>query len=122
MSSGSIRTALNWEKHTEEDSQDLFRNWMRECWGLDILNLNTRSYQFNELNKATQKSMLMYGLNILRECLANSITGNTPNRPEGEEKTFVENFAKNVAPEKYEKLSNALTEAHFHLERNGNPE
>lgn len=121
MSDGSLRVAMNWEHHSEEDSHQIFREWMRECWGLDILNLHSKSYKFNELNKATQKSMLVYGLAILRECLATSMTGNEPNRPDGEEKTFVENFADNVPTEKYEKLSSILTEAHFHLERNGNP-
>ena len=73
------------------------------------------------MNKSAQKSLLIYGLNMLRESLSYSITGTAPNRPDGEEKSFIEKFAESISTGKIEMLSNVLNEAHFHLERNGNP-
>ncbi len=121
MSNGSLREAKILMEHTEEVGHQLFRNWMRECWKLDILNINKRCIDFNDLNKSAQKSLIIYGLNMLRESLSYSITETPPNRPEGEEKQFIEKFAESISTAKIESLANVLNEAHFHLERNGNP-
>lgn len=121
VSQGSMSAAMKIVSQVEDDSHQLFRDWMRECWTLDILSINKRTGQFNDLNKSTQKTLILYGLNMLRESLMCQLAGKDPLAGSEEESSFIVNFSKNVSSEKIEQLSNILNTMHLHLERNGNP-
>ncbi|MGB3467093.1 MAG: DNA polymerase III subunit delta [Cyclobacteriaceae bacterium] len=121
VSQGSLSAAIKIASQVEDDSHQLFRDWMRECWTLDILSINKRTGQFNDLNKSTQKTLILYGLNMLRESLMCQLADSEPVAGSEEESKFIVNFSKNVSSEKIEQLSNLLNTMHLHLERNGNP-
>jgi len=121
VANGSMNAALKTASQVEDNSHQLFRDWMRECWTLDILSINKRTSQFNDLNKSTQKTLILYGLGILRECLIHQITHSPVDSGSEEEGDFIVKFAKNVGSDKIESLANILNTTHFHLERNGNP-
>ena len=120
VSQGSMRAAIRIASQVEDDSHKLFRDWMRECWTLDILSINERMGAFNDLNKSSQKTLLLYGLNMLRESLIYQITRQTPMSGSEEESSFIMKFADSVDAEKIEQLSTILNTMHLHLERNGN--
>lgn len=121
VSQGSMSAALKIASQVEDDSHQLFRDWMRECWTLDILNIHKRTGQFNDLNKSTQKTLILYGLNMLRESLMCQLVGSDPLAGSEEESQFIIKFSGSVSSDKIEQLSGILNTMHLHLERNGNP-
>lgn len=121
VSQGNMSHAIRTAAQVEDDSHQLFRDWMRECWTLDVLGIHKRTLQFNDLNKSTQKTLILYGLGILRECLVYQITKQTVEAGSEEETNFIIKFADNVNAGKLEQLAAILNTTHYHLERNGNP-
>ena len=120
VAQGSMRAAIKIAGQVEDDSHKLFRDWMRECWTLDILNINKRMGSFNDLNKSSQKTLLLYGLNMLRESLVYQIASTAPMSGSDEESSFIMKFADSVDANKIEQLAGILNTMHLHLERNGN--
>ena len=120
VAQGSMRAAIKISGQVEDDSHQLFRDWMRECWTLDILNINKRMRAFNDLNKSTQKTLILYGLNMLRESLVYQLADREPMAGSEEESSFIMKFAKSVDATKLEQLAGILNTMHLHLERNGN--
>ena len=72
------------------------------------------------LNKISQKSLLQYGLNVLRESLIASVDGDKLMRLEGEEQDFVKNFSRVLNLETIDNIGQELNQAYYHLERNAN--
>ena len=85
------------------------------------MNIHKRTGQFNDLNKSTQKTLILYGLNMLRESLMCQLAGSEPLAGSEEESQFIVKFSDSVSSEKIEQLSGILNTMHLHLERNGNP-
>ena len=64
--------------------------------------------------------MLIYGLNMLRESLIANYAEGKLLRVIGDERTFAANFNKVVTVAKVTDITVALSDAHYHLERNAN--
>lgn len=120
LADGDINAALKLLNHVEDDSQQLFSAWMRDCFKKDFTAMVFKSDEFHAMNKTAQKSLLQYGINILREAL---ITNHAPGlqRVSGNEAAFVENFSKVMDADKIEKISGLINKAYYHLERNAAP-
>lgn len=120
LADGDINAALNLLNDVEDDSQELFSGWMRDCFKKDFTNMVLKSDQFHSMNKTAQKSLLQYGINIMREAL---IASHAPElqRVSGSEASFVENFSKVMDADKIERISGLMNKAHYHLERNAAP-
>lgn len=121
LADGSLRHAMELKSEVEEDSHEMFRGWMRLCFNNDFAELVALAEKFGSLNKFTQKSMLLYGINILRESLVANLAEGSLLRVIGEERTFAANFNKVMNVEKVSEISTELSEAHYYLERNANP-
>lgn len=121
LADGSLRHAIELKNEVEEDSHEMFRGWMRKCFNNDFASLVDLSEKFSGLNKFTQKSMLVYGINILRESLVANLAEGGLLRVIGEERNFAANFNKVVDVEKVSSISTQLSESHYYLERNANP-
>ncbi|QHT67146.1 DNA polymerase III subunit delta [Rhodocytophaga rosea] len=121
LSDGSLSEALRLSKESLNDNHVWFRDWMRLCFRANFTDLVEWAEKFNKLTKEGQKSVLLYGTEIVRETLMNSFKEAKLNRLEGEELTFVEGFAKVITPTKAELLYNQFNDASYHLERNASP-
>jgi len=120
LSNGNMSEGLRLMSEVEEDTHAMFRDWMRHCYKKNnIADLIAASEDFQKKGREGQKSLILYGLQIMRECLifphARELI-----RLQEEEFQFVEGFSKIARQEKVEKISAQLTEACYHIERNGN--
>jgi len=75
--------------------------------------------EYHGLDKLTQKNMISYSINMMRETLLFSSGADVINRTRGEEREFVEKFSKVLDVNKIERSFQLLNDAGFHLERNG---
>jgi DNA polymerase-3 subunit delta' len=81
----------------------------------------TLSDEFQKLDKEAQKSMMLTGLNVIREILLKNFSLDSLLRTSGEDREFIDKISVNVLKEDHVSALYALfNEAHYHLERNGN--
>ncbi len=117
LADGDLNAALHYMTDVENDNHRLFADWMRDCFKRDFTALVERADGYHAMNKVAQKSLLLYGLTMLRESL---LFATAPDlvRVNGAEGQFLENFSKVMTPNKIGAISEKLNEAHYHLERN----
>lgn len=120
LADGNLNQALKLASEVEDDSHQLFRDWMRLCYVRDYTKMVAWADLFQKQNRMQQKSVFQYGLNILREVLVTSFANEGLSRLSGEEKDFVQNFAKVMDANKVDLISELLNQAYYHIERNAN--
>ena len=77
---------------------------------------------FGQLARENQKNFLEYSLGIFRESLIAQYGQEEMLRVADQEKAFVSKFSQFIArPDKLEFYLQLFNDAHYHLERNGNP-
>lgn len=133
LSDGNLNLALKLISEVEEDSHQLFRDWMRLCYTRNYGKLVEMMDQIQKIGKEAQKGLMQYGLSMMRETLmllaAEGLEEDDATitiekkliRLQGEELKFVANFSKVMNFEKVERIAQLFNQAHFHLERNANP-
>ena len=77
------------------------------------------SEDFHELDRLSQRNLFQYGLGMMRETLLHSAGADAISRIKTGEVKFVKDFSKIMNVEKIEHVNQLLTDAHYHLERNG---
>ncbi|RLD20446.1 MAG: DNA polymerase III subunit delta [Bacteroidetes bacterium] len=120
LADGSLRTALQLHEEADVNLHVMFINWMRNCFTHDFIALNTDSEKFATLSKSAQKTLLLYGLEILRDALVSGHNDGQLIRVTGEDKDFVLKFGKTLNTTIIDLLSKQISDAHYHLERNAN--
>jgi len=123
LADGSMDKALRMMTEIDEDHQQMFRDWMRMCFLLykktsNLIELAEWSEMFAKLGRESQKSLLLFGMNILRETLVYKYTASSLVRLPQEDLKFVENFSKVLSDDKVEKISRKLNECSMYIERN----
>ena len=119
LANGDMNEAIRILEEEEDDSHELFRNWMRNCYKKNnIADLLSFLDEVNKLGREGQKSLLLYGLNIMRECLVFKYAKEL-SRTEKEEYAFVEKFSQAITERKVSNISSFLNESYYHIERNG---
>lgn len=119
LADGNLNLALKILTKEEDNNTQRFIEWMRSCFKKDYLTLVGMAEEYHNLDKLSQRSMLTYSTNMLRETLLHLSGAGAINRTRGEELQFVQNFGKVLNWQKIEKASTLIGEAIFHLERNG---
>ena len=120
LSDGNMNEGIRLLSEIEEDTHIMFREWMRKCYKKNnIAELVNASEDFQKKGREGQKSFLIYGLSIMRECLISPFAKDLI-RLQSDEMQFVEGFSKIITWEKIEKINNQLTDACYHIERNAN--
>jgi DNA polymerase-3 subunit delta' len=79
----------------------------------------SRADEYHSLDKLSQKNMLLYSMNMMRETLLNVAGSDSIHRIEDEELKFVQDFSKVMDLNKIETSYKLMNEATMHLERNG---
>lgn len=134
LSDGNMNQALKLLSEVEEDSHQLFRDWMRLCYTRNYKKMVEMTEQIQKIGKEAQKGLMQYGLGMMRETLmllaAEGLQEHSGEvisaerqliRIQGEELKFVSNFSKVMNFEKVERISQLFSQGHYHLERNANP-
>ena len=120
LADGSLRTALQLHEEADVNLHTMFINWMRNCFTHDFIALNADSEKYAALSKSAQKTLLLYGLEILRDALVSGHNDGKLVRVTGEDKDFVLKFGKTLNTSIIDLLSKQISDAHYHLERNAN--
>ncbi|QSE98904.1 DNA polymerase III subunit [Fulvivirga lutea] len=120
VADGDLNTALRIANNLEDDSHELFANWMRSCFKRDFGSLVQLSEDYHKTSKLSQRSLFKYALSIYREAL---IYQNAPqiNKVNGQVLEFTKKFSAALDETKISKISTLISEALYHLERNGSP-
>ncbi|HSI74968.1 MAG TPA: hypothetical protein VK957_03700 [Lunatimonas sp.] len=122
LADGNLREAYRLSDQVVDQNTAHFKDWMRECYSLNINELNSRLDRFTEQDKEGQKNLLLTGINVLRECLLDSSQLKKLMRTAPEDLQFIEKFGRNtLTSTKILGLYGKLSDAHYHLERNANP-
>jgi DNA polymerase-3 subunit delta' len=119
LAEGNINYALKLLDSEEDDNSTRFIEWMRACFKKSYATLVNLSESYHALDKLSQKNLMAYSMNVLRETLLTLSGANQMNRLQGEELKFVHDFSKVMDVEKIDKSFSLMNEASYHLERNG---
>jgi DNA polymerase-3 subunit delta' len=119
LADGNINLALKLTGQEEDNSTTFFTGWMRACFANKYAVLVTMAEEYHALDKVSQRNMIAYSINMMRETLLYSSGATDINRTRGEELGFVERFSKVLDLQKIESSFKLLNDASYHLERNG---
>lgn len=116
---GNPRLALALMESEEEDHHEVMTTWMRACFRRDYPQLISLSEAFHEYDKLEQQTFLQYTLTMMRETLLARAGADAILRSRNSEQKFVQDFSKVMTVDKIEKTNQLVTDASYHLERNG---
>ncbi|MDZ4838670.1 MAG: hypothetical protein SGJ04_01555 [Bacteroidota bacterium] len=121
LSDGDCNKAINYYSITEDDHTKIFIEWMRMSYSLNMGAILKWVDEMSTTGRENLRAFLDYGLHILRECLLSNQSLQELNRLLPAEKIFVEKFSIFIRPDNIEGLTKKLSDAAYHIERNGNP-
>jgi DNA polymerase-3 subunit delta' len=75
--------------------------------------------EFHQLDKMKQRNMLHYGMDMMRESLLSLSGASELHRSRGEEFDFIKKFSNQLSIPMVEKSFKLMSDATYHLERNG---
>lgn len=116
---GNIAWALDKAKTENLSTSTWFADWMRAVYSKNLSKLASLADQYDGLQKEEQKGLLEYALHIFRQCLYQIADAPTLIKALEKERGFIANFSKTLNREAIERISEQLSTAYYHLERNG---
>lgn len=119
LAEGNINHAIKLIDSEEDNNSQRFTEWMRACFRKSYGALVTMAEDYHALDKLSQKNLMAYGMNMMRETLLKVSGSTSMNRSRGEELKFIQDFSKVMDLEKIEKTYTFMNDASYHLERNG---
>lgn len=119
LAEGNLNLAIKLLDHDEDNNAQRFIDWMRACFKRSYGSLVAMAEDYHGLDKMSQRNMILYSLNMMRESLLAISGAGSMNRTRGEELKFIQDFSKVLTLDKVERSSKLLQDATYHLERNG---
>jgi DNA polymerase III subunit delta' len=119
LADGNLNLAIKLLEKEEDNNAQQFTEWMRACFKRNYASLVTIADYYHGLDKLSQRNLMNYSINMLRETMLHIGGANTINRTRGDELKFVQDFSKVMTVDKVEKSFKLINEASYHLERNG---
>ena len=120
-SEGDLLEAVDMANKGEEELFVFFRDWLRSCYKREVVAAVDFADGFQKLGRERQKSLVRYGLYLIRQCALQWQQVPELVRVVGQEQEFVVNFSKLLTERNVEGLRRELETAHTHIERNANP-
>ena len=119
LADGNLNLAIKLIDSNEDHYQNRFADWMRSCYKRDYASLVSHSEKFHDQDRLNQRNLFQYGLSMMRETLLHIAGANAIGRVKSSEAEFVKNFSKLLNVNKLEKINRMMSDASYHLERNG---
>lgn len=119
LADGNINLAIKLLEKEEDNNAQQFTEWMRACFKKNYGTLVSIADYYHGLDKLSQRNLMNYSINMLRETMLHLSGANAIHRTRGDELKFVQDFSKVMNIEKVEKSFTLINEASYHLERNG---
>ncbi len=120
-SEGDLLEAVDMANKGEEELFVFFRDWLRSCFKREVIAAVDFGEGFQKLGRERQKSLVRYGLYLIRQCVLQWQQVPELVRVLGQEQEFVQNFSKLLNERNAEGIRRELETAHVHIERNANP-
>lgn len=120
-SEGDLLEAVDMANKGEEELFVFFRDWLRSCFKREVIAAVDFGDGFQKLGRERQKSLVRYGLYLIRQCVLQWQQVPELVRVLGQEQEFVQNFSKLLNERNAEGIRRELETAHVHIERNANP-
>lgn len=120
-SEGDLLEAVEMAGKSEEELFIFFRDWLRACYRKEVPATVEFAEGFQKLGRERQKSLLRYGLYLIRQCVLQWQQVPELVRVVGQESEFVQNFSKLLTDRNADLIRQELETAHGHVERNANP-
>jgi DNA polymerase-3 subunit delta' len=115
---GNISWALDKAVNENMSATTWFAEWMRAVYSKNLIKISLLADQFDAFSKEDQKSVLEHTLHIFRQCLYQISGTSQLIKSLEKERGFIENFSKTLTGEAIGKMSEKVSEVHYHLERN----
>jgi len=120
LAEGNLNLALTLSENEQNDNAPLFIDWMRACYSNKrVGDLVAMAENFHQMDKLSQRNLLRYSMDMMRESLLSISKAETLHRTQGEELEFIKKFSAQLSVSKIEKSFNLMNDASYHLERNG---
>ncbi|HQQ98679.1 MAG TPA: DNA polymerase III subunit delta [Cyclobacteriaceae bacterium] len=116
---GNLRLALDLREAETTDVHEQLAMWLRACFKRDVPKLIGLADDFHEFDRQAQQSFLKHALVLMRESLLVLGGANELLRSRDGDKKFVQDFSKVMTVTRVDRGQQLLSEAAFHLERNG---
>ena len=122
LADGSLHAALAMRGEVGTELFDFLVDWLRKCYGREWQKLlDAKSEEFQKMGREGQKHLLRYALGLVRKVLLAGLDpALVPAMPPSEAET-VSRLSRLITPHNAEAIVKALTDAHYHVERNANP-
>jgi DNA polymerase-3 subunit delta' len=120
-SEGDLLEAVEMANKGEEELFIFFRDWLRACFRREVVAAVEFGEGFQKLGRERQKSLVRYGLYLIRQCVMQWQQVPELVRVLGQEQEFVQNFSKLLNERNADGIRRELEAAHVHIERNANP-
>ena len=119
LADGNINLAIKLIDQEQDNSTGFFTEWMRACFAHKYGVLVAMAEDYHALDKLSQRNMISYSINMMRETLLYRSGAESINRTRGDEREFVQKFSTVLDVNKIERSFQLLNDAGYHLERNG---
>ena len=120
LADGNLMAAIKLSAELTSDYFTFFVQWMRSCYSHKFNDVVGMSDDFQKLGRENQKAFLHYALNNLRRVMLYGVDAKLVPFIPPAELDFVSKFSKLIHPGNVSRLSEELSQAHYHIERNAN--
>lgn len=119
ISDGNFSQALTLAEYDEDQEKhfEMFVEWMRSCFTLDIAKLMVLGDELHNASKDKQKSFLLYTMHMMREALINNFDSMLMRVTENE-RNFLIKFSGYVHEENIERIASLLEKSVYYIDRN----
>lgn len=121
LAEGNLQAAMKLSREMTSDYFAFFVQWMRNCFSYKFGEVVEMSEDFQKLGRENQKAFLHYSLNSLRRVMLYGVDQQLVPFIPPAELDFVSKFSRLIHPANVTRLSEELSNAHYHIERNANP-
>jgi len=123
LSAGNYPKTLELLENGDDNSDyfELFREWMRYCYGGDVPGIWTKAEVFAKMSRENQKAFLSYSLHAIQWCNWMNYGMEENVRLQGEEAAFFNKFSKWITPKNLTLFSEEFDKSIGHVERYANP-
>lgn len=119
-SEGDLLEAVDIAQTGEEELFVFFRDWLRACYARQVATVAEFGEHFQKMGRERQKSLMRYGLYLIRQCIFQWQQVPELVRTFGEEQEFVNKFSELLTERNVGGIRSELEKAHVHIERNAN--
>ncbi len=121
VSDGNMREAIKRSQELEDQNTAFFRDWLRECYSAELNNIIAFTEKIFEMGKEAQKSLILTGINTMREGLLNRSQLDKLMKSHDQDREFIVNLSKNVLSDrKISLIYELLNDCHYYIDRNAN--